>query len=411
MRLAGSLIARSSINKFIIGVVLCGVVALPRFFPSVSNSTQTVDYKAYYWASQAVERGETPYAPFDAYGQPLPRGARVGTQFVYPPTLLAVLHPIARYPFHVQERIWLVLQVLCGALGLTLLLLSLVKFGAVPQLTIARLLMFSFLAISPLYYNYATGQLDVLLLPLFVLALTFIWEKPLYSGLCLGSLLLIKHSALYAVIPFLFVGKGQFVKGLSISAFGIFMLSLTVTDIQTWTSFIQLQVSGSEALVTLPPANDVFNVGISGVVSRLGGNSVSLTALIGVVCLVGVGWWIRDKPKNEALPWLFASIVLSFLILPRFWPQHIMLLLPVIVYQVFTDIEKRGLHYGLALSVVLWMALVPGFILSKVLLKLGVSLSSEWMSSILTMAILAIFIIRSFVFYVQNKEENETSII
>ncbi|NQW29100.1 MAG: DUF2029 domain-containing protein [Ignavibacteria bacterium] len=400
----------SATQQFVVVLALCCLIALPRLVPSFVVSTETVDFRAYYNAVTAFADNADPYQAFAINGQPYTANESLGTQFVYSPALLVLLRPFAEVNFSALERGWLLLQILCGSLGLVLILRHTIKLHR-ENLHFLHLVAMTLLVLGPLYYNYATGQLDVILFPLLVAALLTIEKNPLHAGIYFAAFLFFKHNIIFIGIPLFFVGGLKFVRGFVFAFIALVVLFLPFIDWMTWESFFKMLFAGSESLVTLPPATDVFNLGVSGLLDRIELFYGPLSILLGLAIVFGICYIGKSVLRLNTESWFFPAFLCALLFLPRLWPHHIMLLMPIVVYVFVNDIDVKGVRRILAIAMLIWIFAIPGFILSKAFEKNGLWNRGEAFTSILTLCIIAIFIIRSFVTHSIKKRSHETSYV
>ena len=119
------------------------------------------DLTSYYFGPQHVLMGENPYREDTKYFTPL----------VYPPLVMVLFTPLAIIPYELAGKVWVLLSIMTLVLSLYLLSkLEEVRFFSLKNLFICSLVFIAF----PVRFTLGMGQINHLILFLFVLSLYFL---------------------------------------------------------------------------------------------------------------------------------------------------------------------------------------------------------------------------------------------
>ena len=190
--------ARLAILLWLIILILCGALTLTDVHRVASGDPEkTGDFKHFFWAADAVRRGEDPYAA----------GSR---GYIYPPLIAFVAQPIAALGYGRAAAVLLPVNVAVTLLALSLAAVEFLRrfkarrrdAAAVAAVVLIGLL----LDVDKVKGEWQMWQTDVWMLLLFTLGLRWLDRRPAWAGVALGIGANIKYLPLL-LLPYLLVRR------------------------------------------------------------------------------------------------------------------------------------------------------------------------------------------------------------
>ena len=326
-------------------ILLICLAAVP-LAPGVSDPGSGWDYRVFMGAVQAFDHNQNPYdvANVNQYtGDNLP--------FTYPPHTLFFFWLLQF--FAIFQSIWIyyaLLVVLIIAGGYLILTLD----NKPDYFFFATLIFTGFIS---LFWNFITGNKDVLFLFLFSCILTLLvkkkfWQSSILMGLAGAiSLITIPFIALYLIIKRSWIERLKYIF-LSVGVIAaLFILTLWISP-SLLSAYLATITGTSSPLYDSGGYNTPSPFSMFGdLLARAGiGGILPLAAVSAVfVCLIGGAAWycIRKNRQNELALYSLGMLFL-FMILPRIKPyDFIILIIPL--YFLFKESSYRGkmLFFGL----------------------------------------------------------------
>ena len=294
------------------------------------------DLTSYYFGPQHVLMGENPYREDSKYFTPL----------VYPPLVMVLFTPLAIMPYELAGKVWVLLSIMTLVLSLYLLSkLEEVRFFSLKNLFICSLVFIAF----PVRFTLGMGQINHLILFLFVLSLYFLQRnKKILSGIILSLSLMIK----FFPVPFLFFlfwkKEWRILLATLVSIGILFVITVIFLSPQVVYHYFM------EVLPTLLSSwkSDYYNQSLSGVIARsvTDYESRALYRIVLSLVLGGVGIvaLLYHKGKDLSHLAIGSLVILSVLINSFSWQHHFVLLIPSFYFLVFFNKNvNKILHYSI----------------------------------------------------------------
>lgn len=288
----------------------------------------------------------TAHASSLAYGGTLrPEQRKVGfAPFMYPPTFMPAIIPLAYFPYHVALIGWLLLTALPYLLAVR---------GALHGLPFGHLFA---LASPPAFYNLMFGQTGFLSGGLIGLGLLQLERRPWLAGLLLGLASVKPH--LGVLIPFALLAGGYWRSVLAASLTVLLMVAGTVAAFgaEPWFAFIGASLSHAEGFqhggFTWSNMPSVLSVAFLSGASLDNALLWQGGAAIGAVLAVCYVWWrSRDLPQLFALK-CAVLLLLVPLAVPLVFLYDLAVIVPGIAF-LLGELWRRSaplLHWGLVIT-------------------------------------------------------------
>jgi hypothetical protein len=308
------------------------------------------DFNTYYLAALAHLRGLDPYDLNNLVALAEEVGAPKVTVYRYPPfyTLLAL--PLGLLPYRIAMLSWQILNLVLvvGAawlIGATLRL----RFNSRNALIIGLI----FLTFDPLLYNFAIGQINLVMLVLITLvAWAWMRQHHLFAGLILGLAVSIKIAPAI-LFPYFLWKKGYRLVTAGVAAFvgfgGLAVVLLGLAPTLTFISVLTEFATESNAWIanqSLRGFLDRLFVGDEYIQPLLLNPTLSSWIHYGALfLLLGVTTWILYRSRRRDQFHLdFALIIITFhLISTTTWVHHFVWMLYPLVTLAVVSLKQRSL--------------------------------------------------------------------
>jgi alpha-1,2-mannosyltransferase len=359
---------------------------LPFLF-EVQGSRWLYDLAAYHAAANAVAHGASPYQPSVLASYADAAIAHVFA-YVYTPVLAIVLQPAAPLGMAWLQPLW----ILVSSVGAALLVVAMI--AGIPFTPVNRiewsstynarhgLFALALIALLPIHYSLLSGQVEIVAVLLFILALLFHHRhQPVIAGVILGAMLATKHAAVLMLPLFLLSSPRSTV--LYAVATGVAIYGLTVimgygylwADFASWFATMSYETALAHGL---DPHNP-YNISIGSALVRMGLRSNEwftvpglLIWLVTIATAAGSWFW-----RTASLAAIYAAVSLaSVLALPFAWTHHLLYVAPALVISVVEQgSEPRLRRLSIALLCVLQCA--PGMPFIRFLQTFGLDPISD----------------------------------
>jgi arabinofuranan 3-O-arabinosyltransferase len=240
-------------------------------FALIQNAAGAYNYSTFSAAQTLVTKSAPPIIYFP---------------WVYPPTMLIVVAPIARLPYQAAFFAWI---------GATLCLYGVALYAILPELLTIVLALLPL----PVVNNVFAGQMAFLTAGLLGLSLAFGSRRPYLSGICLGLLTYKPQFVLFFPFALLITGQWRVIAGAIASALLFAGLAVLEFGTNAWLLFLR-SLHGHNSATLLPVNLEGVNQTFFGLMHESGAGLaaawvVHLTvALIvtALACLI----WLRPVP-------------------------------------------------------------------------------------------------------------------
>lgn len=374
---------------------------LPFLF-EVQGSRWLYDLAAYHAAANAVAHSASPYHP-DALARYADAAIAHVFAYVYTPVLAIILQPTARLGMAWLQPLW----ILVSSAGAALLVAAIM--AGIPCTPVHRvewsstfnarqgLVALSLVALVPIHYTLLSGQVEIVAVLLFILALLFHHRhQPVIAGLILGAMLATKHAAVLMLPLFLLSSPRRTV--LYAAATGIAIYGLTVllgygylwADFASWSATMSHETALAHGL---DPHNP-YNISIGSALVRMGLRSNAWFTVPGLlmwgatVATMACTWYRR----TASLAAIYAAVSLaSVLALPFAWTHHLLYVAPALVISMLEQGGEPGLR-RLSIALICVMQCAPGMPLIRFLQTFGLDLISDTHAFGVALALTAVLV-------------------
>jgi arabinofuranan 3-O-arabinosyltransferase len=242
-------------------------------FALLRNAAGVYDFTKFSAAQAAVAKSTPPVAYF---------------HWVYPPTMLLLVAPLARLPYTIAFLTWIVATLSAYAVALY---------------TISPFILSIALALLPLpvVKNVFDGQTAFLMAGLLGLSMAFIGRRPFLSGLCLGVLTYKPQFVLFFPLALVITRQWRVVAGAIIGALLFAGAAALIFGPNVWLLFFKSLKDHNPA--TLLPANlDGLNQTVFGLMHEAGAGIAAAWAAHLAVALITTALacriWMRQVPHS-----------------------------------------------------------------------------------------------------------------
>lgn len=308
------------------------------------------DFIPFWSASNLIWQGK-PEAAYDprqlgAIIQDLVDGEPPNYAWLYPPTALLVVMPLAALPYLPSLTTWLALT-FCGYLSLL--------WSMVPS----RRALVPILAFSPVFINLGHGQNAFLTTALLGWGLILLPRRPWLAGLLMGALIYKPHLGLLIPLALLASRNWSALAGASLAALGMIAASYLLFGEGVWIAYLDYsrlpRLALEEGVLPWPKMISAFAA------ARLLGASVPLAwALQGLVSLVAATLVWRVWRRSDQY-WIKVAILPAAALLapPLVWDYDALLL--GISLAALVILGRRDGFLDWEISALVWVWLTPLF--------------------------------------------------
>jgi hypothetical protein len=278
---------------------------------------------SHYWVAASLARAGDPSAVYDfprfKAAQQAVFGPQAAIPWLYPPTFLLLMLPLALLPYLLSLGVWLA-TTLSGYLG------------TIRRLAPHPLTVWLTLAFPGTFQNLYFGQNGFLSAMLLGGGLLLVDGLPFAGGVLLGLLTYKPHLAVLLPVALVAGGRWRALLGLASSAAGLALASVLVLGSQVWLAFVR-QLPWAMQLVKTDDLCWSHMPTVLAAIQLLGGGLDAALVLQGLVMLIGatVVAWVWFKGASLAVraatlvtgtllvtPYAFAYD-LALLALPLVW--------------------------------------------------------------------------------------------
>jgi glycosyl transferase family 87 len=210
-------------------------------FALMRNAAGAYDYSTFSAAQALVAASPPPVTYF---------------HWVYPPTMLLLVAPIARLPYVVAFVTWIATTLILYAIALYAILPSSLSI----VLTLLPL---------PVVKNVFDGQTAFLIAALLGLSLVFMGRRPYLSGVCLGILTYKPQFVLFFPLVLLITGQWRVIAGATASALLFAGAAALAFGSNVWLLFLR-SLQGHNPATLLPPNLEAVNQTVFGLMHEAG---------------------------------------------------------------------------------------------------------------------------------------------
>lgn len=316
---------------------------------AVLRITNNHDFAVYYEAAQRLRRGKDIFAEAEAFRAQIERGGSTRSEetpwpYAYPPFFALLLTPLSLLSYACAAALWTAL-LLAAMLCVYVLILRSQSWLNAGGATLALLIAYQF---QPFVVGLRLGQVDILVLLLFTLAL--IWLKQgadVRAGIVLGMAIGIKLFGGFLALFLLWKRrwKAALIAGGSGALFALGSFALTGTEsVRRYLDFSSLYTSGAFAGYPYHQSINAFltrtfkpNIFLAPV-ADLPWLADILTVLLSALLVVGLAWTTRRPapPSSERFEMEYALAMTTMLLVippaPRYafvWLAPVFLLVAI----------------------------------------------------------------------------------
>jgi hypothetical protein len=262
------------------------------------------------------------------------------SRWMYPPTFLLVIAPLAYMPYLLSWFVWL---------GVT----------AVPYLAVIRRILPSWLtwpfalAAPPVFFNVMYGQTGFLTGGLIGLGLALLERRPLCAGILIGLASVKPHFGILIPVALIAGGYWRTVGAATLTVIALIVASVVTFGDDPWfgfigTSLLNLDGFAAGAYNFLPMTTVLSTLQLAGVSLDTAWRAQSAAAAA-MIALVAWAWW-RGRPRPDTLGLRAAILCLATpLALPMAYLYDLVLIVPAVAW-LWADLRARGAQpweYGL----------------------------------------------------------------
>ena len=268
--------------------------------------------------------------------------------WLYPPTFLLLIAPLAALPFRLALVVWLTLTI------------ALAGFSFYRMLPKRKELAFLLFGFPGFMMNLRWGQNGFLSAGLLGFGIAFLDDNPILSGICFG---LMAYKPQFAVLVFLVLllsGKWKVFLWACISALGAILISVVCFGTQVWMNFFESLLSSSSAIFGDKLISIVSVIVSPYIIFRLSGCGSQWSTIIqGVFSVLALAStvWVWRKSGNRALKG--AMLVLCIPLATSYFMQYDLVLLGIPLVLLAYDCFENGYRKAeMGLLALLWI--MPG---------------------------------------------------
>jgi hypothetical protein len=263
-----------------------------------SSALEFEDFTYYYGAGQAVSRGISPYASFNAGPDNM-----TFSGFDYPPLVAWLLQPLGHLPKHIAATAFLWVALVCTVAG-ALIITHCVLPARWPRTQLALIASFVY---SPATYNFWHGQMNPLVFLILAIALwAYVNDREVLCGIALGLGAGIKVAPVVLVL--LLVRRRWWRGTLTMGVVGFAWLVLGVVAL----GFAVLHEYLTKVIPALSRENGwLYNQSWSGLINRAANHSILsfdpasspiqvVTLILAAGSLALVAWAVHAAPRTRA---------------------------------------------------------------------------------------------------------------
>jgi glycosyl transferase family 87 len=240
-------------------------------FALMRNAADAYNYSAFSAAQTLVTKSQPPITYFP---------------WVYPPTMLLLVAPIARLPYAAAFFVWL---------GATFCVYAVALYTILPD-SLAIVLA---LLPLPVINNVFNGQAAFLTAGLLGLSLAFASRRPYLSGICLGILTYKPQFVLFFPLALVITGQWRVIVGATASALLFAGTAALIFGTKVWLLFMH-SLRGHNSANLLPANLDAVNQTVFGLMHEAGAGPVAAwvvhLAIALFVTVLACQVWQRPVP-------------------------------------------------------------------------------------------------------------------
>ena len=352
-------------RPLIFAITLVTVIyAVKQLFPILDGKEQ-YDFRTYYYAAQAYERG---FDPYELQSLRDVSGHGIILTFIYPPHFLFILKPLCRFSYSTAYFIFLAAKLL--ALGVLIRIWSLIvptKRGGFWALVVTTLLGYQ----GAVMVDLVAGNLSIFEQVLIWGGIYFLLRDKTVLG-CISILLSSIVKLLTIVLgPLVFIigrsAKNFFVWLYVTLAFCLLFLAAYLSQPELWSRFISSTIAASfYEKGHLNPSSLVLSKDIAG---RLGFGNTTATIVYIIWCVFIVCVWLwafrKTHRSEDRYPILYITLLAYVVISPKMMLYSLMIALLPTLHTISAVVPKR---YRLVACALLW---VPLFTYQPLILAAG----------------------------------------
>lgn len=270
------------------------------------------------------------------YGDITPeQAAGVGfSPFMYPPTFILLIAPLAYLPYLLSWFVWLAA--------------TSVPFLATMRRILPASLAWPFaLAAPPIFYNLIYGQTGFLTAGLIGLGLTQLERKPVLAGVLIGLASVKPHFGLLIPIALIAGRHARVFFSATLTVLAVITASLFAFGNEPWLAFIGTSKFHLEGFDHGAYNLEVMTSMLS--TARLAGASMNVAWLVQfamMLLMAGTVAWAWSRRQGLTAPLRFAILCLASLVAaPSVYLYDLVLIVPAAAW-IWKDITERGGHIG-----------------------------------------------------------------
>lgn len=371
------------------------------------------DLPTFVAAASAIHAGENPY-DVEIIRRHLPDSLMRAYPYVYTPVLAQILSLLSIHSYWDLQDVWTVVSAVLLSLWLVFtvkvsgLLIRPARAFQQAQPTLDEvhllrrwqpLLLLGAACVLPLSYLMLNGQLEPFLLPLLTIAIVLeLQGRHTAAGVLIGSVLVIKHAALFLMIWLLIRSSWKTLGWIMITGVCSVIISISLLGIEPWQQFLASVLRHSTTAVQDMgiPLHDGYNLSFVGTALRFG---LEHSTMIGGVAVMLCGsavvvlWWSRLR-RNTSQPMeeIMILALVFFLVLPYFWTYHLMYLavptIAICAHMIMKPVIRTKNRKIALISMTIAFVVAPGTLLWKVTSRLGLDVPADISGTITTILLI-----------------------
>ncbi|NTV89093.1 MAG: DUF2029 domain-containing protein, partial [Clostridiales bacterium] len=311
-----------------------------------------IDYADYYTAGQMVISGDIS----NIYNEPihhknlestLGRTIPFDLAWVYPPTFLLAIAPLAYLPYHASLALWLTLT------------FGLAFFAIYKLLPKFKYLAFLVLGFPGVFMNLKWGQNGFLNTALIGFGIYFVEANPVLAGLMFGLLTYKPQIAFFPLLLLLFSKKWRVLLWSGIFAAISAVLSGLVFGFGSWLNFLNSLTNSSNRFLTWETYSNI-NTSLYSFLRYLGNDKTAAYIILAIinVAVLFLSCWVWRKSKNFALKG--SVMVLGIpLLMPYFLQYDLSLLsIPLVLLAYDSIVNEHATFEMILLEILFFMPMV-----------------------------------------------------
>jgi hypothetical protein len=339
------------LKRLTVLLLLVGVVGFGwQLLRPVLFHSDPYDFNTYYLAALAQLRGLDPYNFENLVALAEEVGAPKVADYRYPPFYTLLAMPLGLLPYRMAILFWQILNLVL-VLGAAWLIFSTLRlpFNSRTALVIGLI----FLTFDPLLYNFAIGQINLVMLVL-TTAVAWAWLRQyhLLGGVLLGLAVSIKIAPVVLFPLFLWKRGYKLVAAGLLSFFGfggIALIFLGLSPTQTFLTVLTEFATESNAWIANQSVRgflDRLFVGDNYIQPLLYNPDLSRTLHYGMILLLlgATAWFLYRSRHRDQFHLEFSLILITFhLISTTTWVHHFVWILYPLVVLALVSLEQRSL--------------------------------------------------------------------